>query len=791
MSGRPPPPGAQPGLPRLLALARARLQQPGVRRGHPAVRRPPAAGRPGPGQGGATTSSSGSAAPSRHGAREHTARAVRRGARGRPRRRARGQGRHLRRRALGRARRRGATPSGSTTSCAAPATRAPRSPRPGRWRSYSPDDVATLTAPGPAVGARAPGPRPRGRRSPRGPSDDVVFVGARYPSRESLLTALAGRARARCAPTAATGRATPSTGCAPGGCSRPAVPHGPRPAPRRRLRRDGRRPRHPQRARRPGRLHDAHLRGVRRRRRAAGRPRRRVAALRARGRAAPSSARPRRPPSSPAGPRPTGAWADGLRAAGRARTLAEHTFVHRARDLEAAVDGLTHPRDLEAWHRWQDRQPAGRAARPADARGAARHRPPRRPRRQRRAHPGRPAAAGPGLPGVALARRRCGPCSTRCATSTPPTSPSSRPPGVTDLLPDGPWTESPGFAPDRRRPVAAGGALVLSTGHYLPLGAARAAAADAGALPHRAARPAHPARPAPGRRHDPARLERGRRRLLALGPRRRRLGGGRVPAALGGRRAPAGHRRPGRPARSSSASCTAPSCPATCSPRPPRPSAAPSTPPTAPTPPSATGRSVATHARWEAAGITIDRSGIPLRELGAPVVSVFSTGVLEAAAAGLPAWVDAGRPADLAGASSGSATACAVGRPAHRLPRTARGGAVPRRRRGRAGDDGGVRILCVVPARGGSKGVPRKNLRGCRRQAAHRVDHRAGPVGAPGHGRGGLHRRRGDRRRRPRRRSARAVPAARPSSPTTPPPPSRSCGTPSPRRGRPTPHPTR
>ena len=28
-------------------------------------------------------------------------------------------------------------------------------------------------------------------------------------------------------------------------------------------------------------------------------------------------------------------WADGLRAAGRARTLAEHTFVHRARDLEA------------------------------------------------------------------------------------------------------------------------------------------------------------------------------------------------------------------------------------------------------------------------------------------------------------------------------------------------------------------------------------------------------------------------------------------------------------------------
>ncbi|WP_392545002.1 RNA-binding protein [Oryzobacter telluris] len=50
-------------------------------------------------------------------------------------------------------------------------------------------------------------------------------------------------------------------------------------------------------------------------------------------------------------------------------------------------------------------------------------------------------------------------------------------------------------------------------------------------------------------------------------------------------------------------------------------------------------RSRATHARWEAEGISIDRSRTPLRELGAPVVSVFSTGVLEAAAAGLPAWV--------------------------------------------------------------------------------------------------------------------------------------------------------
>ncbi len=47
----------------------------------------------------------------------------------------------------------------------------------------------------------------------------------------------------------------------------------------------------------------------------------------------------------------------------------------------------------------------------------------------------------------------------------------------------------------------------------------------------------------------------------------------------------------------------------------------------------------AQHARWERLGIIVDRSGRPLRELGHPVVSAFSTGVLEAAARGIPAWV--------------------------------------------------------------------------------------------------------------------------------------------------------
>ena len=49
-------------------------------------------------------------------------------------------------------------------------------------------------------------------------------------------------------------------------------------------------------------------------------------------------------------------------------------------------------------------------------------------------------------------------------------------------------------------------------------------------------------------------------------------------------------------------------------------------------------------AAYERAGITVDRAGVPLADLSDPVVSVFSTGVLEAAARGREAWVDFPRP---------------------------------------------------------------------------------------------------------------------------------------------------
>lgn len=47
----------------------------------------------------------------------------------------------------------------------------------------------------------------------------------------------------------------------------------------------------------------------------------------------------------------------------------------------------------------------------------------------------------------------------------------------------------------------------------------------------------------------------------------------------------------------------------------------------------------AQHALWERRGITINRSGTPLREHDGPVVAAFSTGILEAAARNVPAYV--------------------------------------------------------------------------------------------------------------------------------------------------------
>lgn len=49
--------------------------------------------------------------------------------------------------------------------------------------------------------------------------------------------------------------------------------------------------------------------------------------------------------------------------------------------------------------------------------------------------------------------------------------------------------------------------------------------------------------------------------------------------------------------------------------------------------------STLTHKLWEKQGIKLDTSGTPLNQSNSPVVSIFSTGVLEAAIRGIPAWV--------------------------------------------------------------------------------------------------------------------------------------------------------
>ena len=50
------------------------------------------------------------------------------------------------------------------------------------------------------------------------------------------------------------------------------------------------------------------------------------------------------------------------------------------------------------------------------------------------------------------------------------------------------------------------------------------------------------------------------------------------------------------------------------------------------------------HARWRRQGIELDDGTVPLRDLPTPVVSVFSTGILEAAARGVPSWAAYDRP---------------------------------------------------------------------------------------------------------------------------------------------------
>ena len=309
---------------------------------------------------------------------------------------------------------------------------------------------------------------------------------------------------------------------------------------------------------------------------------------------------------------------------------------------DSRVAGLTHPRDLAAWHRWQDKeQPFGRRA-------------------QQMFGVLRDIARPDGHAGSAVLTR-CGP-DPRVLVCLESHSPSSvqalldplrhldpsevavvAPTGVTDLLPPGSWTETTGYAPDVVASNVGGETVVLSTGHDLPLGRlANDACTPARFLTvqHGLITPAAPPLAAgtillAWSEADAAFWRCGRDDVgsVVVGSQLLWEAAEPAPATADPDAAPVflGQPHGAELPRQVLAQAAEDFCRAEGATYRPHPS-------------ERDRRSVATHARWEAEGITIDRSGIPLRELGAPVVSVFSTGVLEAAAAGLPAWVTLGDP---------------------------------------------------------------------------------------------------------------------------------------------------
>ena len=202
----------------------------------------------------------------------------------------------------------------------------------GPVASYSPDDVATLAAAGLRAVHVPLAHDPEVGFTPRA-SNEVVFVGARYPTREHLLTSLA----ASDVPVRAYGRDWSGHALdrlRTWRLNQPAVPHG----------RDL--PRDEAYGVMAGATATLNVHGdqdgfTMRTFEACG-----VGAVQLVDRAdvsryyepgvelavfgSPEEAADlaRRAATDPT-------WADGIRAAGRARTLAEHTFVHRARALEA------------------------------------------------------------------------------------------------------------------------------------------------------------------------------------------------------------------------------------------------------------------------------------------------------------------------------------------------------------------------------------------------------------------------------------------------------------------------
>ena len=297
------------------------------------------------------------------------------------------------------------------------------------------------------------------------------------------------------------------------------------------------------------------------------------------------------------------------------------------------MTGLAHPEDLVAWQRWQDRQHPLRSLkgrlRPADASATL-------------------AAGGPD-PTVLVAIDSTSP-SNVAALLAPlahldPAQVAVLAPGdVRGLLPDGPWTTRDWSAGEALPDVA----VVMSAGHYLALGAASYDVARERGVPfvvsqHGALTPVAPPLPRGAvlcawTEEDATFWRSGRTDVTSHV----------VGSELLWQAARAGHAAPVDPTaaptylgqlhgaelpRRDLAAAARSFCRTTGATYRPHPS-------------ERDRASRRIHATWERDGIRVDRTGGPLSTVGTPVVGVFSTGVLEAAARGVPAWVDYPRPPD-------------------------------------------------------------------------------------------------------------------------------------------------
>lgn len=305
------------------------------------------------------------------------------------------------------------------------------------------------------------------------------------------------------------------------------------------------------------------------------------------------------------------------------------------------MDGLTHPRDLDAWHRWQlGRQPLRRRA--GQVLGVLRTiaRPDARPGAVTltRGGPGPVRllvcleSRSPGSVLALLGPLRTVPDLTGVAVVSPEP--------VKDLLPPWVWQESSVISHDDVPRLAAEAEVVLSTGHYLPLGRA---AHDAVTAPRRFVTAQHglltPDAPplAEGTTllawsaADAAFWRSGREDLaepVVVGSQLLYEAASAPPAEVDPEAAPVflGQLHGAELPQAQLVRAAETFCRETGASYRPHPS-------------ERDRGSRRVHARFEAEGITLDRTARPLRELGGPVAAVFSTGVLEAAAAGLPAYV--------------------------------------------------------------------------------------------------------------------------------------------------------